>query len=361
MDNNEKVFIRYINYSCYMIKKLLIEYMNFLSDKEISESMKALIEKENGTLDFSNQDSLYKINKYISYALLSYLNNLDKYMKKIIIYFKDKNSSHISIQNGYKDHYFQNIQSNTKVNKIFNEIYNHLFNINQELLIRIINVSDSENLEQNIDTNKKIESFYMNESKEKSLNDIIKNYIKTYYNGSKLEVTHTEKNIPKENTSIKSMNTFEFSYPNMTIVVNNYVLNKKNNNYKMKSSLSWKHTFNTNLLLSKKLEYFLDKSMKAFTKNSNDNEYNGEKFTYKILPKLIHLIVGYENLFSNKCSICKKSVKYSINDKCFYPAYYQIYNEKQFNVKDHNGKRDFYHEECFKKEMNNSIQINNNN
>jgi hypothetical protein len=68
--------------------------------------------------------------------------------------------------------------------------------------------------------------------------------------------------------------------------------------------------------------------------------------------RFLYYIHDYTKLYETKCAVCQKIVKYSINEKCFFPPYYKIYRDRTFidigkNSED-NGKL-FCHEECLRK------------
>ena len=65
--------------------------------------------------------------------------------------------------------------------------------------------------------------------------------------------------------------------------------------------------------------------------------------------RFIYYIHDYNNLFNTKCGICNKIVKYSINEKCFYPPYIKIYKERDsIKINNEENIKYFYHEVCYK-------------
>ena len=64
--------------------------------------------------------------------------------------------------------------------------------------------------------------------------------------------------------------------------------------------------------------------------------------------RFIYYIHEYSQLFTTKCGVCEKVVKYSIKEKSFLPPYYKIYRERN-NKNNEDNLKLFYHEECFRK------------
>ena len=101
---------------------------------------------------------------------------------------------------------------------------------------------------------------------------------------------------------------------------------------------------------------------KNYINNLNNIEKNskGELMLIKLIMQFIEYINGYDKLFNIKCLICNKYVKYSINEKCFFPPYYKQFilgtQKSEFlnklKPKDKNTDNNvnlFTHEECFAK------------
>jgi hypothetical protein len=79
----------------------------------------------------------------------------------------------------------------------------------------------------------------------------------------------------------------------------------------------------------------------------------GKEVLIEFCKRFIYYIRDYDNLFTIKCSLCGKSAKFSLKEKCFFPPYYKIYREKEeidiINKETRNPINLFYHVECFKK------------
>ena len=67
--------------------------------------------------------------------------------------------------------------------------------------------------------------------------------------------------------------------------------------------------------------------------------------------KFIYYIHDFDNIFKTKCGICQKIIKYSFQEKCFYPPYFKLYKERgNFISKNNNEENNFfYHEECLRR------------
>ena len=69
-----------------------------------------------------------------------------------------------------------------------------------------------------------------------------------------------------------------------------------------------------------------------------------------LFKRFIYYISDYHYLFRIKCTVCCKNVKYSLQEKCFFPPFYKRYIIEDFNNKDKKKTEEncFYHEECFR-------------
>ena len=82
-----------------------------------------------------------------------------------------------------------------------------------------------------------------------------------------------------------------------------------------------------------------------------------KEYLLEIVLRFIDYIYDYNNLFKNKCDICGRKSKYNPIEKCFFPAYYKLYANKnsilsakiKTNEKNNEKMNLFVHEECFKK------------
>lgn len=79
----------------------------------------------------------------------------------------------------------------------------------------------------------------------------------------------------------------------------------------------------------------------------------GKEVLIEFCKRFIYYIYDYNNLFTEKRSLCGKSAKFSLKEKCFFPPYYKVYKEKEeidiINTETRNPINLFYHVECFKK------------
>lgn len=69
----------------------------------------------------------------------------------------------------------------------------------------------------------------------------------------------------------------------------------------------------------------------------------------ELSKRFLYHISDYKDMTKTKCGLCNKIVKYSVQEKCFFPPYYKKYKEEfrdRYNPEE-NSKL-FYHEECFK-------------
>ena len=70
----------------------------------------------------------------------------------------------------------------------------------------------------------------------------------------------------------------------------------------------------------------------------------------ELSKRFLYHISDYKDMPKTKCGLCNKIVKYSVQEKCFFPPYYKKYKDdfRDRNNPEENSKL-FYHEECFKK------------
>jgi hypothetical protein len=70
----------------------------------------------------------------------------------------------------------------------------------------------------------------------------------------------------------------------------------------------------------------------------------------ELSKRFLYHISDYKDIPKTKCGLCNKIVKYSVQEKCFFPPYYKKYKDdfRDRNNPEENSKL-FYHEECFKK------------
>lgn len=126
----------------------------------------------------------------------------------------------------------------------------------------------------------------------------------------------------------------------------------KNNKLDIKNNLENQNQ-KRNFLLTEKLSKLFTFRIYSFIKKLFEEKikYEGRDILAKIYNNFLHYIYDYDKLFNIKCGLCNKIVKYSLQEKCFYPPYYKIYDEIEINqkLKTKGEKTLFYHEECFKK------------
>ena len=152
-------------------------------------------------------------------------------------------------------------------------------------------------------------------------------------------------------------------FPNQTIVLVKFnyehpispleILNKSNKTYILKN-LENQRKKRKFFLTEKLSKLFLDRIFSIIKKIFKEKKNKGERkdaFLKEICNKFLDYIYDYDNLFKIKCRACNKIVKYSLQEKCFYPPYYKIYEEIDNNDKANKigNKSLFYHEECFRK------------
>lgn len=221
--------------------------------------------------------------------------------------------------------------------------------------------------------------------KTKSINDIINDFITNIniqknkesevFNNNKIIFDCKIKN-SREQTAKITINFFFFNifikipinkeynamnFSNQIIILINYINNNKdefyiNNNPIDKSEIILKKCLKCkNFFLLEKLRNLFEMKIYYILKEITFEKNNlivGYETLIECCKRFILYIYDYNQLFKTRCGICEKIVKYSFNDKNFYPPYIKIYNEKEFVINDKNKYKDaklFYHEECFKK------------
>ncbi len=117
------------------------------------------------------------------------------------------------------------------------------------------------------------------------------------------------------------------------------------------------------LLISKLQTIFNYRVIRIFFTILDEKKYlkeNRDSLNDAILEfckRFLYYLSDYKDIFKTKCALCGKIVKYSLQEKCFFPPYYKIYKVREFKnsaeFRDKNNTEEnsklFYHEECFAK------------
>lgn len=75
----------------------------------------------------------------------------------------------------------------------------------------------------------------------------------------------------------------------------------------------------------------------------------------ELCKRFLYYINDYRQIFKTKCGVCEKIIKYSLNEKCFFPPYYKIYRSRDIKKNKEDNIKLFYHEECYKKFISQSL------
>ena len=241
-----------------------------------------------------------------------------------------------------------------------------------------------------------------------SINDFIKDYIKNNFKNSNMEIIFNPINLPLKSSSksklfllhlnkpqlynILSISHNQICHINIKLPLFNIIItlpyNKEvtYNNYK--SLVLIENGFqshfgsdfkndSSDLILFKKLKYLFQhrvslilnliyeekrrKNLSTSNNNINNNFNNNinfdKEYLIEFLKRFAYYINDYDKMFKNKCEFCGKISKFSFIEKCFLPAYYKLYREKDispYNLKNNNEIESnyFFHEECLKKMAN---------
>lgn len=358
------------------LENFLREYINFLSCK----SNKCL--KDNKNSNLSDEEIKEKSEEY-NLLFGHKLDQFRKYLGAIIEYFMSKNLPINNTSNEFLNNYYENLKSlkllafknNYKMNFQFRffkvSIIYQIDNYLRESFKNQRNI-----IAQALNKNKKLRQ---NSPDDKPLAKKVLEYINSFYKDSNItfkcaipEQLNKNKNIniPKmQNIYLCFINPlFElfFFLPYKTEVKINYF---ERINFRIKSQHQ-NDLHLHNYLLFKKLNIFFQNRIKYIffyvseeTKKKNkisNSQYQvkiDDEFLFEFAKKFICYINGYKDLFRLKCNICKNIAKYSTTDKCFYPPYYKLFNERDVfspNSKSMDEKL-FYHEECFRLMANKAI------
>jgi hypothetical protein len=392
------------------LKSLLFNYLNFLSSKTKDYKENYLSYKYNtsfkeNTNNNQDKDNIAKRNEYFLNKIESEFPLMNKVFESFNIYIESHNKKYpvtngnvqelAMINNIIKLRYVKNSQNNDIIgkNNIIYLIFKNMVNIMEDSIVRETLRSERRNIY--LSKNKIIKSPKKKNELEKSfICESIKDYIKTYFNESKIEITCNIVNIASKNYN--KFRVLSSSYPSKSHQYNN-PLNTYNqiaqinlklfpfsismslylNKNKEKLNISIKDEYQrksfSNLILFKKINILFQSRINSifniinsekrrnYTANMNNNNILfDEEDLIDLLKRFINYIYDYNNITKKKCGLCEKIIKYSYSEKAFLPPYYKLYKEKdinQMNAKNINelDQKLFFHEECFKKTANYSL------
>jgi hypothetical protein len=151
---------------------------------------------------------------------------------------------------------------------------------------------------------------------------------------------------------------------NFTLEGNIYTFQIENNIPDFSENIPKKRKYENLLLIKHIKEVFSNLSYIIISriikeKNQFSNQLNaipqvvGKDILIEFCKRFIYYIHDYYNIFNVKCSICGKSAKYSSINKCFFPPYYKLYQERE-NINYISNTEGtpvnlFYHKECYKR------------
>jgi len=109
---------------------------------------------------------------------------------------------------------------------------------------------------------------------------------------------------------------------------------------------------NKNFFLINKMNNYFESKIYSILKSITEEKKSidiEKSIIIEFCKRFIYYIHDYNNLFNTKCGICNKIVKYSINEKCFYPPYIKIYKERDsIKINNEENIKYFYHDVCYK-------------
>ena len=421
-EEEKSYLINIINYQKKQREKLF-SYLNFLSCKRddyrenyLNYKYNSKSPKENRNFDISEEEIKKKNENYMKFIETEYP-EMYKFFEKLgqyLEYHKYYQNQNLNCQEIYK--YYE------KHKLRYLKIY-----LNKEITLRsdflsltfknMVNIMEDSIIRESVKADRKMNYYNRNKISNKfprlnnnnernhgNINDYFKEYIKSYYKESNIDMTINiidmqKKNMSKFRTSssypyqrpqqINNSTTQYFRYAMIYINIFpfkihlSFQLNKEiqYNNYKFNLSLKdeYRSQISNELILYKKVKALLyeriisinnliyeEKRRKNINNNINNINTNSNiifdnEFLKEMLFKFINYINDFYLINKIKCHLCDNIIKYSYAEKCFLPPFYKLYNkEKKIylqNLKNVNEVEPklFYHEDCFKKIANPSI------
>lgn len=369
------------NYIFYHIKKIrqyTYEIMEFIGVKS---------EKNN------NQEKIdiYEINNKIEEIWKNSITSL-KIINHILKIF---NSKHFIIN---VDNIISFCISNKNYNKFYQRnnfyviLYKNIINFNYNYLLNQLIQNDIEFQEFQM-IRIRLSYLKLRNLESKTINEIINEFIKNYCRDkiTEKQMKEIEKDKDKNpqniyfNCDINTKNIISFAYINIKILNFHFYIkfpvkyyNPKNFFILTKACVRFINEMpdnpenlydielfqmhdrkNKKFLLIDKMEKLIQKRIFQINKSISKDINNIKKednflkeYLVEFCKRFIYYIHDYNRLFKTKCGICENIVKYSINEKCFFPPYYKIYRERSMRdfYKNNEDKiKLFYHEECLRK------------
>ena len=354
--------IRQINYEILMIICYKIRNKQNLNSHEINKQIEGLWKKSKKSLGIINNiiniiiDKRFVIN-------VDYLKNLfftKKYFNRLY-----QNNNLYSLLN-------KNLINDTNYYLLNFLIKNELKNAEFQIKIRNLNYYNQKNSDSK-PINEWIKEFIINNYKDKIYEKQIKENEKCLRNidfNCKIDpnkvFAHININILKFHIYIK----FPLKFFNKSIFYNKIKVNL-NFKYDNEDNPESPHTIKSGKFFEKNdikiKKYILIEKIK---KLMNDKVYQINKTLFKeesmnilksdnsgtisldhlieFCKRFIYYIHDYSQLFTSKCGVCEKVVKFFVKEKSFLPPYYKIYRERNNKDNEDNLKL-FYHEECYRK------------
>lgn len=393
----------------------IYNYLNFLSlkTKDYRENYLSykddLITKNENINNNPDKDTINKKNE----TLLKIIDKNIPLMHSIFEKFNDyyefnyKNYSSINRNNSelcdlYKNQKLKSSKSNqnneiTLKNNLLLLIFKSMINEMNDSIVRESIRNERKNFYLK---NKYIKSPKKNNESErdKSINNLIKEYIQNNYKESNIEVSINIINIPSKNYNkyrISSSSSYSNKPQQNNISLNSYnqnaqiniklfpfnifislLLNKMfiyNNKITILISHKYKRKSFSDLILFKKIKnmfqdcinsiyniLFEEKKRKNIGMMNMNNLSFDEESLLELIKRFINYIYDFNLVSKTKCGLCHNIVKYSYSEKTFLPPFYKLYKEKdinQINSKNINEieQKLFYHEDCFRKIANYSL------
>lgn len=388
------------------LKSFLFSYLNFLSSKTKDYKENYLSYKYNtsfkeNTNNNQDKDNIAKRNEYYLNKIENEFPLMNKLFESLNVYIESYNKKYpvtngnmqelAMINNIIKLKYLKNNQNNdiTVKNNFLYLIFKNMINIMEDSIVRESLKSERRNIY--LTRNKIIKSpKKKNESERAYICESIKDYIKTYFNESKIEITCNIVKIASKNYN--KFRVLSSSYPSKShqynTPLNTYnqiaqinlklfpfsisislYLNKNIEKINISIKDEYQRKSFSNLILFKKINNLFQlrinsivniinsEKRRNYTANmNNNNSLFDEEDLIDLLKRFINYIYDYNNITKKKCGLCEKITKYSCIEKTFLPPYYKLYKEKdnQMNVKmiNESDQKLFFHEECFKKTAN---------
>ena len=398
-----------------IIKYSIYNYLNFLSlkTKDYRENYLSykddLITKNENINNNPDKETINKKNEILLKVIEKNIPLMNSIFEKFNDYyeFNYKNYSFINRNNPEICEFYKNQKLKISKNNQNNEItlknnlllliFKSMINVMEDSIVRESIKNERKNF---FFKNKYIKSPKKNgeSERDKSINELIKEYIQNNYKESNIEVSINIINIPSKNYNKYRISSSSYSNKPQqnNISLNSYnqnaqiniklfpfnifislFLNKlsiyNNNKITILISHKYKRKSFSDLILFKKIKnmfqdcinliyniLFEEKRRKNISMMNMNNLNFDEECLLELIKRFINYIYDFNLISKTKCGLCQNIVKYSYSEKTFLPPFYKLYKEKDINLTNPKNNNEieqklFYHEDCFRKIANYSL------